>query len=87
MRWAEFVEDYTALIATQVIGIQSQHVERYMTHCRLWLGHLQEENAWKLAVAKSKERDGKIVARMLIDPSVSRDTSSITVDVLQCATK
>ena len=46
-----------------------------------------EENGRKLAAAKSKERDGKVLARLLNASLVPKDTSSITVDVLKGATK
>ena len=62
---------------------------RYMTYCRLRLEHLLEENGRRLAAAKSKERDCKILARLLsMNASlVPKDTSSITVEVLKGATK
>ena len=56
---------------------------RYMTFCRLRLEHLLEENGRKLAAAKSKERDGKKLARLLNASLVPKDTSLITVDVLK----
>ena len=60
---------------------------RYITYCRLRLEHLPEENGRKFAAAKSKKRDGKILARLLNASLVPKDTSSITVDVLNGATK
>ena len=60
---------------------------RYMTYCRLRLEHLLEENGRKLTAAKSKERDGKILARLLNASLVLKDTSSMTVEVLKGATK
>ena len=60
---------------------------RYMTYCRLRLEHLLEENGRKLAAARSKKRDGTILARLLNASLVPKDTSSITVDVLKGATK
>ena len=60
---------------------------RYMAYCWLRLEHLLEENGRKLAVVKSRERDGKILARLLNASLVPKDTSSITVDVLNGATK
>ena len=56
-------------------------------YCRLWLEHLLEENGRKLAVAKRKERDGKILARLLSASLVPKDMSSIMVVVLEGATK
>ena len=58
-----------------------------MMYCRLLLERLLEENGRKLAAAKSKEKDGKILVRLLIASLVPKDTSSITVEVLKGATK
>ena len=58
-----------------------------MMYCRLWLEHLLEQNGRKLAAAKSKERDGQTLARLLNASLVPKDTSFIKVQVLKGATK
>ena len=41
---------------------------RYMTYCRLWLEQLLEENGRISAAAKSKQKDGRILAQVLTTP-------------------
>ena len=86
---ANVIEDPTLMeecVARVSTRLASKEV-RCMTYCRLRLEHLLEENGRKLAAAKSKERDGKILACLLNASLVPKDTSSITVDALKGATK
>ena len=82
---ADVIEDPTPMdeCMTRVSTRLASKEVRYMTYCRLQLEHLLEENGRKLAAAKSKERDGKILARLLNASLVPKDTSSITVEVLK----
>ena len=86
---ANVIEDPTLMeeCMTRVSTRLASKEVRYMTYCRLRLEHLLEENGRKLAAAKSKERDGKLLARLLHASLVPKDVSSITVDVLKGATK
>ena len=84
---ANVIEDSTLMeeCMTRVSTRLASKEVRYMTYCRLRLEHLLEENGRKLATAKSKERDGKILARLLNASLVPKDTSSMTADVLKGA--
>ena len=86
---ANVIEDPTLMeeCMTRVSTHLTSKEVRCMTYCRLRLEHLLEENGRKLAAAKSKEKDGKILARLLNASLVPKDTSSITVDVLKGANK
>ena len=80
---ANVIEDPTLKCMTRVSTRLASKECRYMMCCRPQLEHLLEENGRKLAVAKSKERDGRLLNASL----VPKDTSSMTVDVLKGATK
>ena len=86
---ANVIEDPTLMeeCMTRVSTRLASKEVRYMIYCRLRLEHILEENGRKLAAAKSKERDGKLLARLLNASLVPKDRSSITVDVLKGATK
>ena len=65
---ANVIEDPTLMeeCMTRVGTHLASRESRYMTYCRLRLEHLLEENGRKLAAARSKERDAKILARVLL---------------------